>query len=50
MTGIVAIDANLFLRHTVRGFLCAMQDTRGGQVPVNPKFPGISGSESRITD
>ena len=37
MTGIVAIDANLFLRHTVCGFLCAMQDTRGGQVPVNAR-------------
>ena len=37
MTGIVAIDANLFLRHTVCGFLCAMQEMRGGQVLVNAR-------------
>ena len=34
MTGVVAIDANLFLRHTARRFLCAMQEMRGGQVLV----------------
>ena len=34
MTDVVAIDANLFLRHTVRRFLCAMQEMRGGQVLV----------------
>ena len=34
MTDGVAIDANLFLRHTVRRFLCAMQEVRGGQVLV----------------
>ena len=30
MTDVVAIDVNLFLRHTVRRFLCAMQEVRGG--------------------
>ena len=34
MTDVVAIDANLFLRHSVRRFLCAMQEMRGGQVLV----------------
>ena len=34
MTDVVAIDANLFLRHTVRRFLCAMQEVRGGRVLV----------------
>ena len=52
MTDVVAIDANLFLRHTVRRFLCAMQEVRGGQVPVPAevlresvrKYPRIVGS------
>ena len=52
MTDVVAIDANLFLRHTVRRFLCAMQEVRGGQVPVPAevlresvrKYPRIAGS------
>ena len=51
MTDVVAIDANLFLRHTVRRFLCAMQEVRGGQVLVPAevlresvrKYPRIAG-------
>lgn len=55
MRDVLALDANAFMRHAVRRYLCALQEERGGNVllpaealrEAKRKYPAIAGSYAR---